>query len=111
MNKRPIYIVVACLSLFCVASIISAAGLTNPLDPIDSIPKLLEKIADGIGTLIAAAGTVMIIVAGIFYLTSAGSQERMTKAKTALLFALAGIAIGLAAKAIVSVIENIIGAK
>jgi NAD/NADP transhydrogenase beta subunit len=52
----------------------------------------------------------MIIVAGIFYLTSAGNPQRIETAKKALIYAIAGIAIGLAATAIVNIIKNVIGA-
>jgi len=45
------------------------------------------------------------------YLTSAGSPEKMTKAKTALIYAIAGIAIGVAASTISTVIVDILNGK
>jgi len=50
----------------------------------------------------------MIIVAGIFYLTSAGSPQRIEKGKTALFYAIGGIVIALSAEAIVSMILEIV---
>ena len=61
--------------------------------------------------LIASLGTIMIIVAGIFYLTSAGSPERIGVAKKALIYAIAGIAIGVAATAIANIIVDILKGK
>src|SRR3989344_4343207 len=43
--------------------------LTNPLPGVDDFKILLTKIAGMIGTLIGALGTIMIIVAAIFFLT------------------------------------------
>ena len=60
---------------------------------------------------VAALGTIMIIVAGILYLLSAGSQERMTKSKAALFYAIVGIAIGISATSIVEIIKSILNAS
>jgi len=51
----------------------------------------------------------MIIVAGILYLTSAGSPDKMKTAKTALIYAIAGMVIGMAAEAIVATIKGVLG--
>jgi len=108
MNKKIIYLAIF-VSIFCSASF-ALAQITNPLG-VNDFPALLGKIAIEVGNLIAILGTIMIIVAGILYLTSAGSPERMGTAKKALIYAIAGIAIGLAASTIVSIILNIIGAQ
>jgi len=109
MSKKIISTIVF-VSLFCLVSFVLAqVTIPNPLAGVNSFGQLLTKIAAGVGTLIATLGVVMIIVAGILYLTSAGSPERMGKAKTALIYAIAGIAIGVAATAIVEIIKNIIG--
>lgn len=112
MNKKVVSVIIFA-SLFCCASLALADGgasIPNPLEGVNSFGDLLTKIAEGVGEVVAALGTVMIIVAGILYLTSAGSPERISKAKTALFYAIAGITIGLAARAIVEIIKNIIGA-
>ena len=78
--------------------------LTNPLPGVDDFKILLTKIAGMIGTLIGALGTIMIIVAAIFYLTSAGSPNRMEVAKKTLIYAIIGIAIGISAKTITDIV-------
>jgi len=110
MNKKIISLVIF-ISLFCLTSLALAAGIENPLGDTKTFGDLLEKIAIGVGTLIAFLGVVMIIVAGILYLTSAGSPEKIGTAKKALMYAIAGIAIGLAAKPIVDIIKGIIGTR
>lgn len=109
MNKVFI-LLLAFVILFGLAGLVLAQiEITNPLS-VRNFPELLTRIAWYVGSLIAVLGTIMIIVSGILFLTSAGSPERMTKAKTALIYAIAGIAIGLAATAISTVILEIIGA-
>jgi hypothetical protein len=108
MNKK-IASVIIFLSLFCLVSFSSAqVTIPNPLGETNSFPALLEKIAIGVGTFISSLGTIMIIVAGILYLTSAGSPERINTAKKALIYAIVGIAIGISAYAIVAIIKGIL---
>jgi hypothetical protein len=110
MNKKIAFAIIF-VSLFFVASTTFAAGVSinNPLTGVNNFGDLLLKIAGGVGTLIASLGTIMIIWAGILYLTSAGSPEKMGKAKTALIYAIIGIVIGIAATAIVEIIKTTIG--
>jgi len=106
-KKKAVYLF-AVVSLFCLAFSVSAA-VTIP-DPLGgtTFPQLLGKIAKGVGMLIASLGTIMIIVAGIFYLTSAGSPERIGVAKKALIYAIAGIVIGVAAQTIVDFVLGLL---
>lgn len=109
-TKKVIYSLV-CVGLFGLFGLFgpaSAVTLRNPLE-VDTFGALLAQIAEGVGILIASLGVIMIIVAGILYLTSAGSPEKIGVAKKALVYAIAGIAIGLAAGAIVEIVKQTLG--
>lgn len=115
MNKRSISLGIF-LSLFCVASFaclpagrVSAQSISNPLSA-GSFGALLTKIAQGVGALVGGVGVIMLIIAGIMFLLSAGNPNRMATAKVALTYAIIGMVIGLIAEAIVAAIKNIIGA-
>ncbi len=107
-QKKVIFLSVFTGLLLIAGSGFAAVVLPDPLGG-QTFEGLLLKIADGVGTLIASLGSIMIIVAGILYLISAGSPERMGTAKKALIYAIIGIAIGVSAKAIVALIKSIIG--
>lgn len=111
MNKKIVSLVILA-SLFCVAYFASAQTVTipNPLQA-DSFEKLLLTIAGGIGMLVAGLGTIMIIIAGIMFLLSAGSPEKIATAKKALFFAVLGILIGASATAIVEIIKEVLKVK
>lgn len=113
MNKKLVSIIILTSLLGLVSFALAQVEIRNPLEPggVNNFGDLLGKIAIGVGTLIATLGVIMIIVAGILYLTSAGSPERIGTAKKALIYAIVGIAIGLAANVIVSIIKGIIGAS
>lgn len=103
------------ISSFCFASLSSAnsVSIVNIVNPLGTncFSTLLNNIATGVGTLITYLGVIMLIIAGILYLISSGNPGRMETAKKALVYAIAGIAIGIAASAIVDIIKNIIGAN
>ncbi|MEK7562089.1 MAG: pilin [Patescibacteria group bacterium] len=84
--------------------------IPNPLgNTTNTFGDLLGNIITAVAGIIGALSVIMIIVAGILYLTSAGSPEKMTKAKTALIYAIAGIVITLLASGIVAIIRTAIG--
>ncbi len=88
----------------------SVVTIPNPLR-YDTFGKLLlEGIIPAVAGLVGALSVIMIIVAGILFLTSAGNPERITTAKKALIYAIAGIVIALIAGTIVLTIESILGA-
>ncbi|MGD0577006.1 MAG: TrbC/VirB2 family protein [Candidatus Staskawiczbacteria bacterium] len=109
MNKKIAYILSSSI-LFFTAFPALAQSIPNYLNT-SSFCTLLSNIATGVGDGIAALGTTMIIVAAVYYLTSSGSPEMIGRAKKALIYAIAGIAVGLAANAIVNIVKNIIGAS
>lgn len=108
MNKKIISVAVF-VGLFALVNFAFAqVQIPNPLGSTDSFTKLLLNIISGVGMVIASLGTIMIVVAGILYLSSAGSPERMTTAKKALFYAIIGIALGITAKTIADIIVDIL---
>lgn len=111
MSKKIIFLLFALPALLGFAGLASAAvTIPNPLGGINNFGALLLRIAWVAGGLIASLGTIMIIVAGIMFLTSAGSAERMGAAKKALMYAIIGIIIGISASVIVATIQWAMGA-
>ena len=108
MNKKIINLIVSAGSLFFALPVLGDS-LPNPLGPTNDFPTLLTNIATQVGIIISSLGVVMIIISGILYVTSAGSPEKVGLAKKALIYAIAGIAIGVAASSIVTVVKNILG--
>jgi len=110
MNKKVVFSLIAFTALFGAIGYVYAEPvvLTNPLHGVEDFGMLLTNIARTVGLLIGALGTIMIVVAGIFYLTSAGSPEKITRAKTTLIYAIIGIAIGISAEVITTIILEIL---
>lgn len=108
MQKKTILFLIGLIVLVPVSAL-AAVTVKNPIGYND-FPSLLGAIATWVATIIASLGIIMIIWAGILFLTSGGDPARLGKAKSALGWAIAGIAIGLAANGIIELIKKIIGA-
>jgi hypothetical protein len=110
VNKK-IVLSFAITGLLCLASLSFAVTISDPLgigpDP-NGWAILLGRIASGVGMVIASLGTIMIIIAGILYLISAGSPEKMTTAKKALIYAIVGIVIGITASTIANTVVSLL---
>lgn len=109
MKKVYIFSIVA-IGLLCMAPLAFAQSITNPIKYGDFTDLLTNGILPAVAGIVGSLATVMIIVAGIFYLTSAGSPERVGTAKKALMYAIIGIVIAIAAGTIATIIKGIIGA-
>lgn len=108
MNKKIISLVVF-VSLFCSAGFI-LAQITNPIKYSTFGDLLTSGVLPAVAGIVGSLSAIMIIVAGILYLTSAGSPERIGVAKKALIYAIAGIVIAAGAEGIATAIKTIIGA-
>ncbi len=83
--------------------------LVNPLKNIDSLPELVNAILDAIVTLGSIALTLALIWVGFLFVAARGAPEKITAAKTALIWTVVGGLILLGAKAIGLVIQSTVG--
>ncbi|MEK7080594.1 MAG: hypothetical protein AAB925_02045 [Patescibacteria group bacterium] len=92
-------------------NLLASVTIPNPLrwDTFEGL--LLNGIIPAVAGLVGALSVIMIIVAGILFLTSAGSPERIGTAKKALIYAIVGIVIALTAGAIVITLKSILGVQ
>lgn len=80
-------------------------GLSNM-----EIGALMLNIANWLLGFVAALAIVMIIIAGIMYITSAGDEERSKTAQKILTWAIVGLVIAILALIIVKTVSYIFGA-
>jgi len=104
---KKVYILILSVCLLCLASFISAQSLTAPEGVSGDLSQILTNIANGVGGVITGLATIMFLVAGILYATSAGNPQRIETAKKALIYAIVGIVIGLSATIIVNQVKDL----
>lgn len=82
--------------------------IPNPLQE-ETVEGVLAAITGLLRNIAILLGTIMIIISGIQYLTSAGSEERATKAKKTMFYTVIGVVIVIAVDFIMRVIREILG--
>ena len=109
MKNRLLHIITVSIALLVFINSASAQiVLPNPLGNTSDFPTLIDKIATYIAGFIASLAVIMIIWAGILFITSGGSEHQVSKAKRALIYAAIGLAIAIAGKGLITLITFII---
>ncbi len=91
-------------------SVVFAVDLPTTELPTTDFETILENIVNWIVGIITLVAVIVIVIAGILWTTSGGDEDQAGKARRMLTYGLVGLAIALAAFAMVQVIvERIIG--
>lgn len=78
----------------------------QPNDPISGGDGLLAHIANIVSYIAGAAAVILIIVAGIRYITSGGDANAVSGAKNALIGAIIGLVVVILAKVLITFVVN-----
>ncbi|MEK9147579.1 MAG: pilin [Patescibacteria group bacterium] len=84
-------------------------SVPNPLG-VTSITDLIQRVINALIILSIPIASILIIYAGILYMTSAGT-DRTKKATSALIWTIVGFGLLLISSGIISAIKNILGVK
>ncbi len=127
MLKNGVVFLVACVLALGLAGTVfadtapsspgSSFGITipNPLclsgssGCINDFPTLIKQITKYISGIVGSLAVIIFIWAGILFVTSAGNEAQLTKAKKALLYGVIGAGIALAGAGLVAVINAVLG--
>ena len=107
MKKSLLFTIICGIFLLVVPLITKGLDIPDPLqgreivDIIDSVMGLLAMIGSGVAV-------IMIIWAGILYMTSGGSEEKVRTAKKTIMWAIIGVAILWSANFIIDAIKYLL---
>ena len=71
--------------------------------------RLVGLVASWFGIFVFIVAVMTMLYAGLLFMTGGGSEERITKAKSVLIWGLIGIAVALFATGAVAFVQSIIG--
>ena len=111
MNRKLILLFISVIFLGLTGSVF-ALTLNNPLASggVNNFSDLIIKITGYITTIIGSLAVLMLVWAGILFVSSAGNEAKLTKAKHTLIYAVIGAGIALAARGLIEVIKAVVGA-
>jgi len=99
------------LSMLPFLGIANAAETVRPnITDIHGIYSLVEKIAKWFQAFFFIIAAIFIIMAAFGYLTSAGDDDKVKKAKSQLVYAVVAIVVALLAFVMVTILKNFLGA-
>lgn len=83
-------------------------NISNPIRA-NNIQGLIEAIIDALVYLAFFVVPIVVIIAGFYYITSAGNPEKIKNAQNAVLYAIVGLIIVLLARGIIELIRTVLG--
>ena len=99
------------LSMLPFLGIANAAEAVRPnITDIHGIYSLVEKIAKWFQAFFFIIAAIFIVMAAFSYLTSAGDDDKVKKAKSQLVYAVVAIVVALLAFVMVTILKNFLGA-
>jgi hypothetical protein len=81
---------------------------TNPLDA-ESFEELIASVINWLLAIVGSIVLLFIIIAGIMYMTAAGDEAQLTRAKKMLFYTILGFAIILISYSLIKEIKDILG--
>lgn len=95
--------------VFAVVPAADEGGITSVTPPATiDIPTIISTVTSWLFGLLLALATIFIIIAAFLYLTSAGDEEKVKKAKNLIVYAIIAIAIGFVAYGGVALIRSML---
>jgi len=109
--KSLIYVVSA---VVLTAPALAMAQLQAPQGtnlPNSSVTDIITRAMNWLLWLVGILGVIGFVIAGILYLTSAGDETRIEKAKRAMLYAIVGVVVAMAGLVALSFAQSFLGAQ
>lgn len=108
INKK-IALAAACLAYACLIATPVFAKIENPLAPILSIDKLIEKVIEWVLGLAALLALLALIWGGIKMIIDFGGEESVKEGKKIIKWAIIGLLVVAGAYVIVRTVAGILG--
>lgn len=105
-----IFLTAVFLSFSAFTNQVTAVEITNPLK-YDTFTQLINAIIDFLFVVSLALSSLMIVLAGYYFVTASGDPKKIEAGKKIILYTLIGLGIIMFAKAISSILKLVIGLK
>lgn len=74
--------------------------------PADSIYGIISRTMNWLLAILGFIGIIGFVIAGILYLTAAGDEDQIGKAKNAMMYSIIGVIVALIGFVIINAVEN-----
>lgn len=108
MNKIALKFGAVATALMPAVALAQETPPTNLVTTGEGLTELLETVRDWFFTIFLVLAVIFLIWAAFLYLTAAGSEDKIGKAKSALIYSIVAIAVALLAGGLPSLVQNLI---
>ncbi len=106
---KKILLTAVLISLLMVPAVnVLAQAQQSPPANLD-VMTLLDRIVDWLFTILLVIAAIAIIIAAYYFVTAAGNPETVSKARNFVLYALIGVAVAVASRGLVALVQTIVG--
>ena len=97
------------LSLLPFLALAQVGGVPGPIitSPVQ-IAQLIQKVLNFVGAIVLVIALIMLLWAAILYLTAGGSEERVGRAKSYLIYAIVGIVVAVLAFSVIPFVQTVL---
>jgi len=95
------------LTLAGITLVLPVLAFAQPVQ-IGSIDQLITSLQSLAWKVFGIVALICFVVAGILFLTSAGNPEKVSAARSAFMWGIAGIIVGILAYSIITIIQNLL---
>jgi hypothetical protein len=85
-------------------------GGTPPTNFVTDLTTLGNRIVAQVWIVFTIIAVICFVVAGVLFLTAAGNPEKVQQARTAFLWGVAGVVVGIVAYTIIAIVRTAVGA-
>ena len=103
MNKQKNLTGLVSFSILSLPVIALAQGVPGTIGSLD---QLIDRLKPFIWSVFGIIALICFLIAGILFLTAAGNPEKVAQARTAFLWGVAGVVVGILAFSIVAIIQT-----
>jgi len=80
----------------------------GPGTSIGSLQQIIHAIENAAGLVFGAIAVICFIVAGILFLTAGGDADKVSAARSAFIWGIAGVVVGIIAFSIIAIVSSVI---
>ncbi len=80
----------------------------GPGTSVGSLQQIIHALENAAGLIFGAIAVIMFIIAGVYFLTAGGEPEKVQKARSAFMWGIAGVVVGILAFSIIAVVGSVI---
>jgi len=102
--KNKLTLTVVSLSML----VLPILALAQPSVQVGSLQEIVTSIENAMWIIFGGIAVIAFVVAGILFLTAGGAPEKIATARSAFIWGIAGIVVGIIAYSIIAIVSSVI---